>query len=314
MIEVRKYCAEQAQEWNAFVKSAKNGIFMFDRNFMDYHKDRFEDCSLMFYKDDGELIAVLPASLHGKELRSHGGLTYGGMICGESMKQHIMNECFDALLVYAKENGISLIVYKVIPYILTKYPCEEELYALWRRGAQVVRRDVATTIDLCNPYKMKKNRKSHIARAKRESVVIEIEESFDEFIALENQVLSTYHDVKAVHTGAELALLHSRFPESIKLYTARKDGELIAGSVIFIYDNAVHTQYMASFELGREIGALDLVISTIMDDFKDSKQYLDFGISTEQEGLVFNEGLAAQKEGFGGRTIVYDIYKLVIQQ
>ncbi|MBQ0075745.1 MAG: GNAT family N-acetyltransferase [Bacteroidales bacterium] len=283
---------------------------MFNRNYMDYHKDRFLDSSLMFYKDDCELVAILPASIHGTELRSHGGLTYGGIICGESMKQHIMNECFDALLVYAKENSISSIVYKVIPYILTKYPCEEELYTLWRHGAQLIRRDVSSTIDLTCPFKMPKGRKAQIARAKREGVAIEIEENFDEFIALENQVLSTYHQVKAVHTGAELALLNSRFPENIKLYTARKDGELLAGTLIFIYDNAIHTQYMASSELGREIGALDLTIATIMHDYQTTKRYLDFGISTEQEGLVFNDGLAAQKEGFGGRTIVYDIYRL----
>lgn len=311
MICIRRYTPEQVIEWDSFIDSSKNGIFMFKRGFMDYHSNRFNDHSLMFYRED-ELVAVLPASVHGTELRSHGGLTYGGMICSYAMKQHIMNECFDALIDYTKNQYITSIVYKTIPHILTKYPCEEDLYALWQHNAQLIRRDVSTTIDLSHPLKMPKGRKAQIVRAKREGVKIAVEDCYDEFIALENQVLTEHHNVHAVHTGAELALLHARFPENIKLYIARKDGELIAGSLIFIYDNVVHTQYMASSELGREIGALDLVIATIMNDYKESKQYLDFGISTEQEGLVLNLGLVAQKEGFGGRTNVYDSYKITI--
>lgn len=312
MITIKRYTKEQSTEWDTFVEASKNGLFMFHRNYMDYHSDRFTDYSLMFYRDGEELVSVLPASIHNSELRSHGGLTYGGVICGESMKQHIMNECFEALIEYAKQQGITSIVYKTIPHILTKYPCEEELYALWRHNAQLIRRDVSTTIDLSCPFKMRKDRKAHIAKAKKEGVTIAAEECFDEFIALENQVLMAYHQVQAVHSGAELALLHSRFPEQIKLYTARKDGELIAGSVIFIYDNTIHTQYMASSDKGREIGGLDLTIATVMEDYRSLKKYFDFGISTDDEGKYFNEGLAAQKEGFGGRTITYDWYKILV--
>ena len=60
MFEVRRYTAEQASEWNAFVAASKNGTFLFDRRYMDYHSDRFEDCSLMVYRKS-ELYALLPA-------------------------------------------------------------------------------------------------------------------------------------------------------------------------------------------------------------------------------------------------------------
>lgn len=311
MITIIKYTPAHQQAWDAFVATAKNGIFMFLRGYLDYHSDRFTDHSLMFYRED-ELVAVLPASIHGTELRSHGGLTYGGMICSYAMKQHLMNECFEALMAYLKEQGITEMLYKTIPHIYHKYPCEEELYPLWRIGAQLCRRDVSSTIDLTCPLKMPKGRKAQISRAKREGVVVTVEETFDEFIALENEVLAAYHQVQAVHTGAELTLLHNRFPEQIKLYTARKDGKLVAGSLIFAYDDVVHTQYMASSEWGRDNGALDLTIATIMEEYKDTKRYLDFGISTEQAGQVFNSGLASQKEGFGGRTVVYDFYKFKV--
>ena len=48
MLEVRRYTAEQQGEWNSFIATAKNGTFLFDRNYMDYHRDRFEDMIELF--------------------------------------------------------------------------------------------------------------------------------------------------------------------------------------------------------------------------------------------------------------------------
>lgn len=311
MITIKKYTANEVTVWDAFVDAAKNGIFMFKRGYMDYHSDRFEDYSLMFYNDD-ELVALLPATLHGAELRSHGGLTYGGIICCYTMKQHTMNECFMALKDYLLSNNIKLLLYKAIPYIYHRYPCQEDLYTLWCNGAQLIRRDVSTTIDLEVPLKLPKGRKAQIARARREGIRVETSNDFETFIALENSVLTQYHQTQAVHTGAELTLLHSRFPDNIRLLTAIHDNEMIAGALLFVYDNIVHTQYMASSEYGRANGGLDLIISTIIEEYKSNKKYLDFGISTEDAGRFLNNGLISQKESFGGRSIVYDFYELTI--
>ena len=69
---------------------------------------------------------------------------------------------------------------------------------------------------------------------------------------------------------------------------------------------------MAADEVARQIGALDLTISTVIDTFKEKKLWLDFGISTEDGGKYLNEGLISQKEGFGGRTNIYEMWKLEI--
>ena len=89
MITIRRYNSGDSVTWDAFVDASKNGTFMLKRGYMDYHADRFEDYSLLFYNDD-ELVALLPASIHELELRSHGGLTYGGMICSYAVKQQMM--------------------------------------------------------------------------------------------------------------------------------------------------------------------------------------------------------------------------------
>ena len=310
-IIIKRYNTDNRNIWNNFIKESKNGIFMFDRNFMDYHSDRFKDNSLMFYEDE-KLVAILPASIHGEELRSHGGLTYGGIICDNSMKQHRMLECFEAMKEYLKQQNIRKLIYKTIPHIYTKQPSEEDLYALFMNNATLFRRDISTTINLKNPIKMPKGRKAQVSRAKREGVEIIQSDDFETFIGLENQILSERHNTQAVHTAEELRLLKSRFENEIELWIARKNGKLIAGTLIFIYDNVVHTQYMAADEEAREIGGLDLLIKTLIDRFAPEKDYFDFGISTEDGGRYLNTGLISQKEGFGGRGIVYDFYELNI--
>lgn len=314
MIRIEKYSGEKEDIWNQFNKNSKNSLFMFDRKYMDYHSDRFKDHSLLFYDED-KLIAILPLSEHGEELKSHGGLTYGGFITDSKMKQHTMMDCFNELIKYAKENSFKKITYKCIPHIYHNQPAEEDRFALFANGAQLVTVDVSTYVNLSSPLKMPKGRKAQISRAKREGVVIEelsSLEDFETFIELENAVLKERHEVTAVHTGSELKLLKDRLPENIHLFASMKDGNLIAGTVVYEYDQVIHTQYMAADEEARTIGALDLAVSTVIEKYKNSKKWLDFGISTEHGKIYLNEGLCSQKEGFGGRTGVYEIWELNI--
>lgn len=312
MITIHKFNSEDSVIWDAFVDASKNGTFMLKRGYMNYHDDRFEDYSLLFYSDD-ELVAMLPASIHESELRSHGGLTYGGIIIKYTMKQQVMLDCFTALKIYMQEHGIGRLIYKPMPYIYHKYPTQEDLYALWLNGARIIRRDVSTVIEFVETQiKLPKGRKAQIVRAKREGFKVVESCDFEMFIELENRVLAKYHQTKAVHTARELELLHARFPDSIHLYVANHDGNMEAGVLVYEYDNMVHTQYMASSDFARANGGLDLIVVTIIEKYKGRKKYLDFGISTEKAGMFLNNGLISQKESFGGRSVVYDFYELVL--
>ncbi len=305
---IKKYSESDKEIWNAFLNKSKNGIFMFNRNFMEYHKDRFTDNSLLFYNEN-KLISIMPANIKDGILTSHGGLTYGGFITSNDMKQHYMNDCFSSLKEYAIKNNIKEIIYKHIPHIYHKQPAEEDLYSLYYNSAQILKIEASTVLDLQNPLKMPKGRKAQITRARREGVLINESNDFDTFINLENQVLKR-HETKAVHTSQELSLLNSFFPENIKLFGAFYNGHLIAGTILFIYENSIHTQYMAANEFAREIGALDLTIAYVIEKYKETKKWLDFGISTEDSGKYLNEGLISQKEGFGGRTDIYQTWKI----
>lgn len=313
-ILIKRYETTDKAVWDAFIDASKTPMFMFKRDYMDYHKDRFRDHSLMFYKEN-KLIAVLPASEKEKCLFSHGGLTYGGLIIGCDTKQKCVCDCFCMLREYLTNHSISEMIYKTIPHIFHKQPAEEDLYALYRVGGIVKSITASTVIDLQNPLSMKKGRKAQISRAKREGVTVkrlENRNDYYSFMELEDEVLQLRHNVKSVHSCEEMFMLHEKFPNNIHLYGAIYEDSIIAGSVVYEYDNVIHTQYMAANDLAKKIGGLDLTISKIMLDYSQTKKWLDFGISTENGGLYLNEGLVAQKESFGGRTIAYSIWRLLV--
>lgn len=311
MISIKPYTSGDLDVWDKFVRESRMPMFMFERGYMDYHSDRFTDASLMFCRDN-ELIAVLPASVHGEKVISHGGLTYGGMIYGEQMKQHTMLECFEAMKKHYCSCGVRTIIYKTTPYIYHHTPAEDDLYALYKSDARLLKIEPSTTVLLKHPFKMPKGRKAQISRARREGVVVKESTDFDSFIQLENGVLGEYHATKAVHNAEELRLLKSRFCDNIQLWYAEWHGRMIAATLLFVYGDVVHTQYMAADKSAREIGGLDLLIKTLMDGFAETKTYFDFGISTEDDGRFLNEGLISQKEGFGGRTVIYQTWEIKI--
>ena len=45
MISFQRYAAAQRELWDQFIRESKNGTFLFMRDYMDYHQDRFVDFS-----------------------------------------------------------------------------------------------------------------------------------------------------------------------------------------------------------------------------------------------------------------------------
>lgn len=308
-MEIRRYRREDKELWNSFVSKARNATFLFDRNYMDYHADRFDDNSFMFYHK-GKLKAVLPANVAGDTLYSHQGLTYGGLLLDKKATVEDVLECFDSLNSWLRENGISKVVYKALPWIYQQYPSEEELYALtWKCKAQLISRDIASTIVIDNKLKFAESRKSGIRKAL--SLNIEVGESndVDGFWHVLEDNLGNRYNAKPVHTASEMKLLMSCFPNNIKLYVAKMNGEIVGGTLIYVTSQVVHTQYISASVEGKKHGALDLLFDYIINKVYANCRYFDFGKSTEQGGAYLNEPLIFQKEGFGGRGVCYDWYQ-----
>lgn len=311
MITIKRYSIEQKNLWDAFVDASKNGTFMLKRGYMDYHADRFSDHSLLFYRDE-ELVALLPASQHDDELRSHGGLTYGGMITNRKMTVQLMLSLFESLKEYMQENSIARILYKRVPSIYYTYPSDEDLYALFRNNATLTRRDISATIYLPDRIRFSERRRRGVKNAIKSGIEIKESCDYEQYVEMLSDILAKYHNAKPVHTAAELKLLADRFPDNIKMYAAFQDDRMIAGVVMYVTLKVAHTQYIANSDEGRQCGVLDALMDYLINECYSDKEYFDFGISNENEGRFLNEGLISQKQEFGGRATAYDFYELKI--
>jgi hypothetical protein len=310
MLEIRRYTAECADQWNLFVAASKNGTFLFDRRYMDYHSDRFTDHSLMFI-DDQRLLAVLPAHIKDDTFCSHNGLTYGGLIMGWELRAAQTLDIFRMLNDYLRNLGIRRVHYKCIPWIYHRLPAEEDLYALYHVcHATIVARDYSTNIFLGANMRWERIRRRGITRALQAGITVEKSDDYGAFWQVLDDNLWRRHQVHPVHTLQEITLLHSRFPENIVLYQAVRNGEVLGGVVLYLSPQVVHAQYSSATEEGKKLGVMDLLYDQIMHHDYSHYPYFDFGRSTENaDGSGLNEQLVFQKEGFGGRAVCYDTYE-----
>lgn len=310
MFEITRYSADKKAEWNDFISRSKNGTFLFNRNYMDYHSDRFDDHSLMFYIKD-RLYAVLPANVKDGTLYSHQGLTYGGLVMDDSASASDTVELFSEMNSCLKTDGIAKVVYKVMPWIYHNVPAEEDIYAIFRTcNAKLIAREISSTIIMDNKIKWHRDRRYGINKAHNNGVTVSRSNDLAAFWQILTSNLGNKYGVKPVHTLEEMQLLQSRFPDNIVLYVATKDNEVLGGTVLYITSQVIHAQYISASPEGKRLRVIDAIYDVILNhDYSCFHKYFDFGKSTEQNGLYLNESLIYQKEGFGGRGVCYDTYE-----
>jgi hypothetical protein len=312
-IEIKLYTHSLKNEWNDFLKLIKNPVFFFQRDFMEYHCDRFCDHSLMFYKKDN-LIAILPANISENILYSHAGLTFGGLLMHQKITTAEVLKIFEVLITYCKSSNIKEIFYKRIPHIYSKIPAEEDSYALYKFGFKPYKAEVSSVINLQMPISYSKNRERLLGKAKKEGVETKESTDFKSYFKIVENTLKTRHNAKPVHSYLEMQNLAEKFPNNIKLIASFKDNKMIAGTILFLNKNKVcHTQYLSANESARGCGGLDASINhAILHATENGFEYFSLGISTEENGKILNEGLIAQKEQFGARAIVHESFKIIL--
>lgn len=312
MFEVKLYTHNNKFEWDQFVESSKNGTFLFKRDYMDYHADRFDDFSLMIYRK-GKLYTILPANRKEDILYSHQGLTYGGFIMSNKVTTTEILEVVQETNKFLKANGVIKVIYKAIPYIYHQVPAEEDLYAIFKvSDAKIIGRNISSTIYQKNKIKFIESRKAGIRKANNNNILISRSEDFEAFWEILNDNLQNKYGKAPVHSLDEILLLSSRFNKNIRLYLATCDDIPVGGTLLYITNQVIHTQYISANLAGKEMGALDLLFDHLINKEFSDYEFFDFGQSTEEMGKILNESLIFQKEGFGGRGITYDIYEYKI--
>ena len=313
MVEIIRYDATMAAQWNELARLCRNSTFQHQRGYMDYHSDRFTDCSLIALHN-GKPRALLPANIDGDTLWSHRGLTFGSwLVPPKHFDVTGMIEVMDATVAWMKDNGLKRLVYKAVPHIYHRYPCEEDLYALFRHHASLIETNISTTIDLSCPLPLDRGNKSGANAARKAGITVGPSEDWQQYWHLLSSLLDERYDTRPVHTLDEILLLQSRFPDNIRLYTATLDGELLAGVVMYLSAPVAHCQYIGASPRGKDSKALTLLFDyLIQESTRLGYRYFDFGISNEDHGRYLNEGLVQQKSRLGGRGIVYNTFEITL--
>lgn len=305
--DIRPYTPVYQPLWDAYVERARNATFLFKRAYMDYHADRFNDSSLLFFRD-GRLFALLPAHRVDNTLYSHRGLTYGGLLMDNRVTAAATCRLFEALNEWLRQRGFNKVVYKPIPWMYHRLPAEEDLYAIFGTcGAQLTQRSIGTVLCLQHQPQWRKDHTQRLRRALRSGITVERQEHMEVFWPLLTQHLQAKYGAQPVHSLQEILLLKRRFPQQIVLYTAQRNGSIIGGIVFYVTSQVLRSQYCATLTEGQQWGVTEAIYAQAMQDYA-AWPYLDFGTSTEQQGLWLNEGLIAHKEGYGGRAVCFDTY------
>lgn len=308
--KIKKYNPSYKEKWNQFITDSVNGTFLFQRDFMEYHSDRFEDFSLLVFDDKEKLICVLPANKVWKQIYSHQGLTYGGLVYNDIKLAKVIT-IFKEILFYLNSEGFEKLHIKSIPSIYHKRPAEELLYVLFLAEAKLTRRDAMASIDLNQKKAITKGRLEGVLKGNKFGLKVVEEVNFKVFwneILIPN--LLNKHNVKPVHSVEEIEFLYSKFPNNIRQFNVYKEYKIVAGTTFFETEKVAHAQYISANEDKNELGSLDFLFHYLITEVFADKKFFDFGISNENQGKNLNNGLSFWKESFGASTIVQDFYEV----
>lgn len=307
---VRPYGPGDDEAWDALVARSANGTLLHTRRYLGYHGDRFADRSLLVLDGD-DLVAVIPAALDPDDERcvvSHPGITYGGLVHLPSLRGSAVAAAVTACVDHW---GAARVVYKPVPSVFHRAAAQDDLWALFLLDARRVRCDLSWAVDLAGPMTWSGNRRRAAAKAVAAVQVADDMAALDAFWRMLTDNLADRHGVRPVHTVDEMRDLVGRCPGEILLHVARRDGDVVAGALVYVAGAAWHSQYVATNAAGREVGALDAVVAFGVERARAAgARWYDFGISNEDRGRTLNDGLYFYKSSFGGGSVVHEQYEL----
>lgn len=297
--------------WNHFIQNCDNATFLFHRDFMEYHRDRFTDASILVFQNE-KLIAVCPANRVENQWYSHQGLTYGGLILENKFNTDELGNLILELLAFLRNKNYVSANIKTIPQFYGNGLLLKLRHQLVKHEAIVYRSDMVLAIDYSQPLKIHKTKIKHYKR--NLNLGFEIKETSD-FSSFWNDILlprlQEKHQVKPVHSLEEIQYLRSKFPEQIKQFNLYKEETLLAGITIFDTGNVVKSQYGATSLKGEKYRAIEYLFIHLIHQYKNQgKRYFSMGTVTEQNDLGYNSGLLKQKEELGCSLYLQDFLSL----
>lgn len=321
-ITIRRYTGEEMDTtWDQLIDSSPQGTIFHTRRFLSYHPaGRFTDHSLLLF-DGGNLLAIFPAAevldeTGSKILKSHPGASYGGMVTHENLATAECIELLEALSAYASEQGFKSIEFRAPERIFHSHPAEQMEYALLHSGFSRAYEEIGTYFDL-EEYWDKSDEELIMTIPQKTRPPIRKglsgglqfrplagDEVRDLHALITRNLIK--HEATPTHSEAELMRLVQLFPDRIPSFGIFEGAVLIGGFVLFeitrkkwhIFYSAMDYEYSKLNPL--HFGLYQLLCWSRTNRYK----YLNYGISTEDQGKIINWGLLKFKESFGGNGVI----------
>jgi len=307
---IKKYQKNNQKEWDAFVLKTNNGTFLHQRNYMDYHANRFDDYSIMIYKKN-KLIGILPAHIIDNEIFSHNGLTYSEILYHNKLHLADKIEIAQQLVEYLKNINIKQWHIKSIPNIFHRIPDDANLYIYPHLKSKINWIKPFFVIFTPSFRNINRNRKRSIASTKSLSLKISQDQNYlPDYWRIIEQNLATRHRANPVHLLTEMQLLIQKFPKEIQFFACLSNNEILAGAIVYKFNNTAHFQYIHANNQEDKRNAVDFLTNYLIEHYKNEYTYISFG-SAEKKGFI-DQGLSYWKESFGAQIINQYAYQIDI--
>ena len=309
-----EYCEEKALIWDDFVlNKSMNGTFLQTRRFINYHKPgKFKDASLLFYKGQDIVAVVLACKIEIDDrlyFFSHRGTTFGGLIIAKNIySATAISELMDTFEDKVKSLGFSSCYMKQTATIFQKNNTDLIDYFFYQKGYKEYT-ELNYYMNLSN-YKI--DVVSQFSSGKRRDYRYSLKNNLQFTILEEPEKIGQFYEIlllnlkklglECVHSFEDLIdLKFHRFYDEIEFYGVYHNNEMIAGSMIFMFDQKIfHTQYLASNQEYLFMYPMDFLITNLIQTaVNKGMETFTFGICTEEQGKYINLGLSRFKEGFG---------------
>jgi len=313
MMSIRQIKPVDRNDWTDFVLRSNNGTIFHLPDFLDYHPEgRFRNHHLIV-ESKKSIVSIIPGALAEREdgiwFRSYPGASYGGPVFNDALGLSKIERIVDELISYCSSQGFRGIEMTPPPAVYYRRPHDYLEFSLIKRGFEYRKRELTAVIDLSRLGEelrlgFRSSALRGVRKAVRSGVTVEENSDFSLFYHVLESNLQQRHNVKPTHSLEELEKLRNLLGrDHITQFVAMKDGEVLAGMVMFHCNPRATLAFYISHD--QEHQALRPVNLVYMEVIRWAKQmgyhYMDLGTFTLN--MDINHGLCRFKESFSARGV-----------
>ena len=307
-MEIKKFTLDYTDKWDDFVNNySLNGTIYHTRKFLNYHNEKFIDTSILIYNNNN-LVCVVPCCLSNGINFSHKGATYGGPVLTKNK-----------LYVHEIENIINMI----FDYYDNKFECrmandiyfEEPINMLY----YMIGKKLNIKLELSWYIKSGTNLIENITNKRNKDNLIKMSQNpnykfysttdtydYMMYYDILKKNLVTNHNSNPTHTLEEFIHIKDILGYKQELFIVKNiiDNIILAGVyVIKVTDICWYTFYITRNIDIKNSGIMVIYIMNQISEIakENNIKYVDYGISTENTGMILNIGLSEFKnDSLGG--------------